>query len=256
LKKSESRQEKAAGCNGNGAPADKHIFNPGSCARRLNVYTAGPVHLNALFKHHGSVAALCSMTNEVCNGASGGRAGGRIFAVVELHAVVPASTGRRIGARHAEEEFGIAAGQISLRSMLRNGEARCDFERAEWNDAEGDAGGDSLDRQLRIKIRDVEAQRLGHGLAVVHAAECGIGLPHAAEDAGAGLPGVEGHRDTGRGEIQRVALPGQSVPLTFRRTEDALEIDLPPALRNRIGVALVLSGRGITAGSLGDYNGV
>ncbi|MET3709934.1 alpha-L-fucosidase [Sphingomonas trueperi] len=60
----------------------------------------------------------------------------------------------------------------------------------------------------------------------------------------------------GRGAIQRVTLPGQNAPLTFRRTADALEVDLPPALRNRIGVALVLSGRGITAGSLGDYNGV
>jgi len=60
----------------------------------------------------------------------------------------------------------------------------------------------------------------------------------------------------GRGDIRRVTLPGEDTPLSFRRTESALEIDLPPGLRNRIGVALVLSGHGITSGSLGDYNGV
>ncbi len=60
----------------------------------------------------------------------------------------------------------------------------------------------------------------------------------------------------GRGDIRRVTLPGHNEPLTFRRTDTALEVDLPPALRNRIGVALVLSGRGLTQGSLGDYNGV
>jgi len=34
----------------------------------------------------------------------------------------------------------------------------------------------------------------------------------------------------GRGEIRRVTLPGQDRPLQFRRTESALEIDLPPEL--------------------------
>ena len=54
--------------------------------------------------------------------------------------------------------------------------------------------------------------------------------------------------------VEGVTLPGQQQPLTFRRTGTALEVDLPPALRNRIGVALILSGDGLTQGSLGDYH--
>ena len=57
----------------------------------------------------------------------------------------------------------------------------------------------------------------------------------------------------GRGEVSRITLPGQKEPLTFRRTDDALEVDLPPVLRHRIGVALILSGQGLTQGSSGDY---
>jgi len=49
------------------------------------------------------------------------------------------------------------------------------------------------------------------------------------------------------GEVRRVTLPGDATPLSFRRTGDALEVTLPPAARHPIGVALVLSGRGMTA---------
>jgi len=50
--------------------------------------------------------------------------------------------------------------------------------------------------------------------------------------------------------VDRVTLPGDPTPLRFRRTTDALEVDLPPARRNAIGVALVMEGRGLTDGSL------
>ncbi len=56
----------------------------------------------------------------------------------------------------------------------------------------------------------------------------------------------------GRGEVSRVTLPGDSGPLRFRRTAQALEIDLPAARRNPIGVALVINGSGLTDGSLAD----
>ena len=47
------------------------------------------------------------------------------------------------------------------------------------------------------------------------------------------------------GSVQRVTIPGDSAPLAFRRTPDALEVDLPPALRNDIGVAVVVQGSGL-----------
>jgi alpha-L-fucosidase len=56
----------------------------------------------------------------------------------------------------------------------------------------------------------------------------------------------------GRGEIARVTLPGDTTPLPFRRTGEGLEVTLPPARRHAIGIALVLSGAGLTEGSLAD----
>ncbi|WP_242123356.1 alpha-L-fucosidase [Sphingobium sp. Sx8-8] len=56
----------------------------------------------------------------------------------------------------------------------------------------------------------------------------------------------------GRGEIQRVTVPGVSAPVAFRRTEEALEVPLPDTLRNGIGAALVLSGEGLATASLDD----
>ncbi|KQS51497.1 MULTISPECIES: alpha-L-fucosidase [unclassified Sphingomonas] len=54
----------------------------------------------------------------------------------------------------------------------------------------------------------------------------------------------------GRGSVARVTLAGDTTPLAFRRTGQALEVTLPPARRHAIGVALVLSGTGLTEGSL------
>lgn len=56
----------------------------------------------------------------------------------------------------------------------------------------------------------------------------------------------------GRGEVARVTVPGSREPLTFRRTDAALEVTLPAGLRNAIGVPLILSGRGLTEGSLAE----
>jgi alpha-L-fucosidase len=54
----------------------------------------------------------------------------------------------------------------------------------------------------------------------------------------------------GRGTVARVTLPGSDAPLRFVRTGDALEVTLPAAIRNDIGVALILSGSGLTEGSV------
>lgn len=49
------------------------------------------------------------------------------------------------------------------------------------------------------------------------------------------------------GEVTRVTLPGDATPLSFRRTDNAIEVTLPERARHPIGVALVLSGNGVTA---------
>ncbi|MDR6788436.1 alpha-L-fucosidase [Sphingomonas sp. BE138] len=54
----------------------------------------------------------------------------------------------------------------------------------------------------------------------------------------------------GRGTVERVTLPGSDAPLRFRRTAEALEVDVPAERRNDIGVALILSGAGLTEGSV------
>jgi alpha-L-fucosidase len=51
----------------------------------------------------------------------------------------------------------------------------------------------------------------------------------------------------GRGEVRRVTLPNDSTPLPFTRNEDALEVTVPAAARNAIGVALVVAGDGLTS---------
>ena len=56
----------------------------------------------------------------------------------------------------------------------------------------------------------------------------------------------------GRGEVARVTVPGSAAPLDFRRTSDALEVTLPSGLRNSIGIPLILSGAGLTDGSLAE----
>ena len=54
----------------------------------------------------------------------------------------------------------------------------------------------------------------------------------------------------GRGDLRRVTLPNDSTALDFRRTAEALEIRVPAQARNSIGVALILSGTGLTQGEL------
>ena len=70
LKNRASRQENAADCNGNCAPADKHIFNPGSFEPRLNVYAARPQYFDALLKHCGRSAGNRAMAHQVGNGTT------------------------------------------------------------------------------------------------------------------------------------------------------------------------------------------
>ena len=56
----------------------------------------------------------------------------------------------------------------------------------------------------------------------------------------------------GRGQIDRVTVPGATASLDFRRTGAALEVTLPESLRNEIGIALILAGSGLTDGSLAE----
>jgi len=50
--------------------------------------------------------------------------------------------------------------------------------------------------------------------------------------------------------VVRVTVPGSGAPLDFQRTDDALIAKLPSQLRNPIGIPLILSGSGLTEGSL------
>jgi hypothetical protein len=56
LKSGASRQEKASGCNGNGAPANADIANPDAIEGRLNRDAAGAEHLDTLFEDDRLVA--------------------------------------------------------------------------------------------------------------------------------------------------------------------------------------------------------
>jgi alpha-L-fucosidase len=49
----------------------------------------------------------------------------------------------------------------------------------------------------------------------------------------------------GRGQVQRVTLASDSTPLAFKRTDTALEVTLPEAARDDIGLALIISGEGL-----------
>ena len=53
----------------------------------------GPQHLDALLEDRGLAAGNQAVTDEVGDGASGRRTGGRVFAAVELHAVVEVGAG-------------------------------------------------------------------------------------------------------------------------------------------------------------------
>ncbi|RZM25665.1 MAG: hypothetical protein EOP67_44485 [Sphingomonas sp.] len=49
----------------------------------------------------------------------------------------------------------------------------------------------------------------------------------------------------GRGTVERVTLPSSDAPLQFTQRADALEVTLPAAARNEIGVALIIAGHGL-----------
>lgn len=70
LKNRASRQEKAAYCNGNCAPADEHIFNPGSFELRLNVYAARATYFDALLEHCERSAGNRAVPHQVGNRAA------------------------------------------------------------------------------------------------------------------------------------------------------------------------------------------
>ena len=70
------------------------------------------------------------------------------------------------------------------------------------------------------------------------------------EDNVVRLPLLARDNRVGRGTVERITLPGSDAPLRFRRTAEALEVDVPAERRNDIGVALILSGAGLTEGSV------
>ncbi len=70
------------------------------------------------------------------------------------------------------------------------------------------------------------------------------------EDGVARLTLLGRDNPVGRGEVARITTPGSEAPLAFERPGDALAVTLPEALRNRIGVALIIRGSNLTEGSL------
>jgi alpha-L-fucosidase len=67
------------------------------------------------------------------------------------------------------------------------------------------------------------------------------------EDGVARLSALGTNAGTGGGEVQRVTFAHSQAPLKFNRTGEALEVMLPEAARDTIGVALVIQGRGLAA---------
>lgn len=65
------------------------------------------------------------------------------------------------------------------------------------------------------------------------------------EDGVARLTLLGSDDPTLRGTVRRVTLPGDTAPLSFRRTGAALEVTLPDRARHPIGVALIVSGEGV-----------
>ena len=89
LKWGESGPEKASICNGYGAASDEHSGDFAVLEASLEVNAAGAEHLDSLFENDRLPARHLAVTHEVGDGASGGGPGGRILAVVKLHARVP-----------------------------------------------------------------------------------------------------------------------------------------------------------------------
>ena len=81
-----------------------------------DVNSAGTEHLDSLFDDDGLAACGESVTHKICDGASGGRASGGIFAGVELHASVPVRAGFCMRTSDAVEEFCVDA--IEIRACL------------------------------------------------------------------------------------------------------------------------------------------
>ena len=93
LKSSASRQEKASACNRNCATADEHFCHDVVFDRCADVNAAWAEHLNSLLDDDGLTAGCETVAHKIGDGAAGGRAGGRIFSPVELHAGVPICCG-------------------------------------------------------------------------------------------------------------------------------------------------------------------
>ena len=65
------------------------------------------------------------------------------------------------------------------------------------------------------------------------------------EDGVARMTLLGADNPVGRGQVRRVCVVGDPTPLAFNRTGDALQATLPAALRDPIGLALVVSGEGL-----------
>lgn len=51
----------------------------------------------------------------------------------------------------------------------------------------------------------------------------------------------------GRGKVRRITIPGDPASLPFTRSAEVLEVRVPEALRNEIGLALIIEGVGLTS---------
>jgi alpha-L-fucosidase len=65
------------------------------------------------------------------------------------------------------------------------------------------------------------------------------------EDGVARMPLLGAGNPVGRGRIERVGLGSDPAPLAFARKQDVLEVTLPDAKRNEIGLALKIEGAGL-----------
>ena len=107
-------------------------------------------------------------------------------------------------------------------------------------EGKGEAGGGAFSEggnDTSYTARDIRYVTRGKALQALV-----LGWP---DDGVARLTLLGRDNPVGRGAVRRVSLPGGAEPLAFTRTADALEVRLPAAARDPIGLALVIEGPGL-----------
>ncbi|EZP51110.1 alpha-L-fucosidase [Sphingomonas sp. RIT328] len=107
-------------------------------------------------------------------------------------------------------------------------------------EGKGEAGGGAFSEggnDTSYTARDIRYVTRGKALQALV-----LGWP---DDGVARLTLLGRDNPVGRGAVRRVSLPGDGESLAFTRTADALEVRLPAAARDPIGLALVIEGPGL-----------